>query len=92
VLSRNHPTGDWLRHGSYFETRVVDERWSKGWRMRYWLQPLEQTCAELHDAGFLIERLTEPRPTARAATIDPADFARLQSSPGFLALRVVPRA
>jgi ubiquinone/menaquinone biosynthesis C-methylase UbiE len=50
VLSRNHPTSDWLRTGgSYFDTRVIDEVWSKGWHMRYWLAPLEQTCAELHE-------------------------------------------
>ena len=28
VLSKLHPTGDWLRHGgSYFDTRIVEEWW-----------------------------------------------------------------
>lgn len=50
VLSRQHPTGDWLRHGgSYFDVPVIEEVWSKGWRVRYWLVPLERTCEELHE-------------------------------------------
>ncbi|MGV0742846.1 class I SAM-dependent methyltransferase [Mycolicibacterium sp. XJ870] len=92
VLSRQHPTGDWLRHGgNYFEARVIEETWSKGWRVRYWLAPLEQTCDELRHAGFLIEQLREPRPTAPAAELDPETYRRLSSEPtGFLAIRAVP--
>jgi SAM-dependent methyltransferase len=94
VLSRQHPTGDWLRHGgNYFDARVIEETWSRGWRVRYWLTPLEQTCEELHEAGFLIERLLEPRPTAKAAAIDPDKHRQLSREPtGFLAIRAVPRA
>jgi ubiquinone/menaquinone biosynthesis C-methylase UbiE len=92
VLSRMHPTGDWLRHGgNYFDARLIDEVWSRGWRVRHWLSPLEQTCDELYAAGFLIERLVEPRPTPAAADIDPAAYQRLTSEPsGFLAIRAVP--
>lgn len=78
VLSRQHPTGDWLRHGGdYVEARVIEETWSRGWRVRYSLAPLEQTCAELYDAGFLIERLVEPRPTLAAKA--PGDFGALSA-------------
>jgi SAM-dependent methyltransferase len=92
VLSRQHPTGDWLRHGgSYFDTRVIEEVWSKGWRVRYWLAPLEQTCEELFEAGFLIERLIEPRPKAQAARINREDYKRLLREPtGFLAIKALP--
>ncbi len=92
VLSGDHPTADWLRHaGSYVESRVIEETWSRGWQMRYWRTPLEQTCAEIVDAGSLIERLTEPRPTPDAAVRNPEDYERLQAAPGFLALRLVSR-
>lgn len=93
VLSRQHPTGDWLRHGgNYFEARVIEETWSKGWQVRYWLSPLEQTCDELRQAGFLIEQLREPRPTQRANELDPERYQRLSTQPtGFLAIRAVPR-
>jgi SAM-dependent methyltransferase len=92
VLSRQHPTSDWLHHGgSYFEERVIEETWSKGWTMRYWLSPLEQTCEEIFEAGFLIERLVEPRPVTSGAAVDPVDYEQLHEHPGFLAMRLVPR-
>ncbi len=93
VLSRMHPTGDWLRHvGSYFEVRTIQETWSKGWSVRYWLTPLETTCEEIFAAGFVIERLLEPRPVPEAAALDPAEFERLAREPrGFLAFRLRPR-
>jgi SAM-dependent methyltransferase len=91
VLSRGHPTGDWLHHGgSYFDVRVVEETWSKGWSVRYWLAPLQTTCEEIYEAGFLIERLVEPRATPEAAAIDPERYERLNREPGFLAFRLRP--
>ena len=92
VLSRQHPTGDWLRHGgNYFEVRTITETWSKGWTVKYWLTPLERTCEEIFEAGFLIERLQEPRPTQEAAAIDPEDYERLSREPrGFMAFRLRP--
>jgi len=59
--------------------------------VRYWLAPLETTCAEFAEAGFLIERLLEPRPLPAAATVDPARYHRLASEPtGFIAFRLRP--
>ena len=93
VLSRLHPTGDWLRHGgSYFDARTIQEIWSRGWTVRYWLAPLERTCGEIFAAGFLIERLVEPRPVPEAAAIDRAEYERLAREPrGFIAIRLRPR-
>jgi SAM-dependent methyltransferase len=92
VLSRMHPTGEWLRNGgNYFETRTITEVWSKGWTVTYWLNPLERTCEEIFEAGFLIERLQEPRPEPGAAAIEPEDFEKLSRAPrGFMAFRLVP--
>ena len=88
-----HPTGDWLRHGgSYFDVRVIHETWSKGWQVHYWLAPLQVTCEEIFQAGFLIERLPEPRPLPEAAAIEPEDYDKLTREPrGFIAFRLVPR-
>jgi SAM-dependent methyltransferase len=92
VLSRQHPTADWLRKGgSYFDRRVVEETWHRGWHVRYWLMPLQDSCAEFAEAGFLIERLVEPRPAASGQAVDPEDFDKLQREPGFLAFRLIPR-
>jgi SAM-dependent methyltransferase len=92
VLSREHPTADWLKHGgNYFDARIIDETWSRGWNLRYWLAPLERTCAELFEAGFVIERLVEPRPRPEAALIDPEEYEVLHREPrGFLAIRARP--
>ncbi|MGB8180653.1 MAG: class I SAM-dependent methyltransferase [Acidimicrobiales bacterium] len=91
VLSRQHPTADWLaKGGSYFDTRVIEETWSRGWRLRYWLTSLEATCGEIGAAGFVIERLVEPRPVGDAANINPEEFDRLQREPGFIAFRLLP--
>lgn len=92
VLSRLHPTGDWLRHGgSYFDVRVIHETWSKGWQVHYWLAPLQATCEEIFQAGFLIERLLEPRPVPEAAAVEPEDYDKLTREPrGFIVFRLVP--
>jgi len=61
--------------------------------VRYWLAPLETTCEEIFAAGYLIERLTEPRPRPEAAAIDPEEYERLSREPrGFIAFRLRPRA
>jgi SAM-dependent methyltransferase len=93
ILSRLHPTGDWLRNGGdYFDVRVIHETWSKGWQLHYWLAPLQATCEEIYQAGFLIERLIEPRPVPEAAALEPERYERLASEPtGFMAFRLVPR-
>ena len=58
--------------------------------LRYWVTSLETMCEELYAAGFLIERLWEPRPGPGAAAIDQEDYALLQQQPGFIALRAIP--
>jgi SAM-dependent methyltransferase len=59
--------------------------------LRPWLAPLETTCAEFAEAGFLIERLLEPRPLPGGAAVDPARYHRLISEPtGFIAFRLRP--
>jgi ubiquinone/menaquinone biosynthesis C-methylase UbiE len=92
VLSRQHPTGDWLHHGgNYFETRTITETWSTGWTVKYWLNSLERTCEEIFEAGFWIERLLEPRPVPAAVAMEPEDYQRLSREPrGFMAFRLRP--
>ena len=64
----------------------------EGWHLRYWREPLEATCEAIFRAGFLIERLLEPRPVPEAAAIDPEDYEQLSREPrGFMAFRLVPR-
>ena len=92
VLSLQHPVGNWLRHGgSYFEQRLIRETWNAGWQVSYWTMPLETTCEEIRQAGFVIERLLEPQPTPGSAQLNPERYEQLTREPsGFLALRLRP--
>jgi SAM-dependent methyltransferase len=65
VVSTTHPTADWLElGGGYFTTEKVRDRRHGDWDVTYWRLPLEVICDEFREAGFLIERLHEPRPAA----------------------------
>lgn len=90
VLSTSHPTLDWRGHGgSYFTREVIEETWRGDWQLRYWRQPLESWCAEFAEAGFVIERLVEPRPVPAMAERYPEEHERLAREPGFIAFRLV---
>lgn len=90
VVSTHHPTGDWIRQGgSYFAVEKIRETWSRGWRVAYWRQPLEATCAEFATAGFLIEQLREPVPTAALRDRHPDVAEKLSVEPGFVVFRLV---
>lgn len=90
VLSTHHPTLDWQLHGgSYFATEVIEETWNKGWKMRYWRLPLQQSCAEFAQAGFLIESIVEPRPIPEMKESDPARYEKLTTNPNFINFRLV---
>jgi SAM-dependent methyltransferase len=93
VVSTNHPTSDWLRLGaSYFAVEKVHERWNKGWDVAYWRQPLDVTCDEFADAGFLIERVHEPRPSAQLRELYRDAAERLSVAPAFIVFSLVKAA
>lgn len=90
VVSTHHPVVDWLRRGgSYFTTEPIEETWSRGWQVRYWRQPLTEICAEFSQAGFVIERLVEPRPHPAMAEQYPEDHDQLQQAPAFMMFRLL---
>jgi hypothetical protein len=93
VVSTHHPTADWLRlGGSYFDVGLVEESLSPRhhWPVRAWRRPLTAACREFRAAGFLIEELVEPRPVAEMGRRFPADYARLEREPAFIAFRLRP--
>lgn len=90
VISTHHPMADWRRRGgSYFDAEVIEETWQRSWQVRYWRQPLTQTCAEFAAAGFWIERLVEPLPVPEMALAYPQDHAKLLDEPGFVTFKLV---
>jgi SAM-dependent methyltransferase len=91
ALSTHHPTDDWVRlGGSYFDVEAVTEVWSKGWTVTAWRLPLTQLTSDITDAGFVIERLVEPRPLASMADTHPDAFDALTTCPAFVMFRLRP--
>lgn len=73
ALSTTHPTADWRTFGgSYYSTDWVDPP-GHGWRNDDSLSAdsLEDTFTELLGAGFLLERVVEPRPGSELLATDP---------------------
>lgn len=90
ALSSTHPTSDW-RHfeDSYFSEEWVDLMMRDGEHsIRYQRMSLETIVAELLTAGFVLERLVEPRPAEALRTINPDAYANLHQNPSLLALRL----
>jgi SAM-dependent methyltransferase len=92
VLSIQHPMTDWemFGHGSYFDVEVVEWAWRAiGAEMlsRFYRFPLQAMTDPLFDAGFVIERIVEPRPLAEMESRDAEEFELLRRRPAFLLLR-----
>jgi SAM-dependent methyltransferase len=92
VVSTHHPMTDWLhKGGSYFDTVLESETWrlaTGDMQVRFWREPLSALCTAATDAGFVIEKLVEPRPAESMRERFPIDFATLERLPGFLVLRL----
>jgi SAM-dependent methyltransferase len=90
VISTDHPTADWLHGGgSYFEVESRTEHWSSlDLTVGKWRTPLTVLCREFADAGFLIDRLVEPQPSAADRDIDPKAYEQLATAPGFIVFRL----
>ncbi len=93
VLSTQHPTTDWLRKGgSYFDRALETDAWamlSGRHEVRFWREPLSDLCTAATDAGFVIQRLVEPRAPEIMRERWPAEYDKLAQRPGFLALRLL---
>jgi len=90
ALSTTHPTSDW-RHfeDSYFSQEWVDLMMRDGEHsIRYQRMSLEVIVDELMSAGFILERLVEPRPAAALREINPDAYDTLRRNPSLLALRL----
>ncbi|GAA2756540.1 methyltransferase domain-containing protein [Actinopolymorpha rutila] len=90
VVSTMHPTADWNRFGgSYYAVEKVDRPVAQGrCHTHYWRMPLETFLAELLGAGFVLERLVEPRPAPELRQIDPEAHDKLHTAPCFLTVRL----
>jgi SAM-dependent methyltransferase len=93
VISTQHPVMDWLRKGgSYFQATLETDIWQTpagDQPVHFWRESLSALCAAATDAGFLIEKLTEPVPAETMRERYPEDYEKLRREPGFLILRLL---
>ena len=93
VFSTHHPTMDWRLHSpdDYFAIRQVTETWTKGsgqYDVTFWRRPLTAMTDAVASAGFLVERLVEPAPSAELREQDPKAYQQLATAPQFLFFRL----
>jgi SAM-dependent methyltransferase len=93
VFSVNHPLFDFLyfKSDNYYATELVGCEW-RGFekvrvRMPSFRRPLDSLLNPLVDAGFILERTLEPRPTEEFRAADPKHYEELSRQPCFLCVR-----
>jgi len=98
VFSVEHPRADFMlgKTANYFERELFSQMW-RGFGqpviVTAYRRPLGEMLNTLIDAGFVLDRLLEPRPTEKFRDADPEDYEELSVSPGFMCVRAsVPRA
>jgi hypothetical protein len=76
----------WLRKGgSYFDVKLKTDIWhtSAGDEpVRFWREPLSDLCTAATDAGFLVEKVIEPRPADTVRERCPDDYEKLTKRTG----------
>ena len=93
VFSTHHPCHEAVRLASeghdvdYFATEPVEEEWTDIGRVRFFRRPLMALFEALATAGFLVERVVEPRPNDAFRERRPDVYERLLRRPDFLCLR-----
>lgn len=93
VFSIQHPFFDYRDFGSnnYYATELVGCEWKGFDGVRVYMpsfrRPLSAALNTLIEAGFEIERIVEPQPTAEFKAADPKHYEELSREPCFLCLR-----
>ncbi|MBO0691753.1 MAG: class I SAM-dependent methyltransferase [Acidimicrobiaceae bacterium] len=93
AFSTHHPSMDWQLYSpqDYFAIKRVNDVWTEGdrsFQVSAWRRPLTAMTEDINSAGFLIDRLIEPRPQPELARIDPAADRKLRTQPAFLFFRL----
>jgi ubiquinone/menaquinone biosynthesis C-methylase UbiE len=92
VMSIHHPAWDWRNHcpEDYFAFLRVSEVWVEPHAVTFWRRPLTAVTDAVSEAGFLIERLVEARPSPELQKREQSAFQELTAGPFFMHLRLRP--
>jgi SAM-dependent methyltransferase len=89
LVSNIHPAADWRwSGGSYFADERVDMPFGGRWTNNYRRLTIEAMFDEWLGAGFVLERLREPRATEAARVVDPQRYEKTHVTPFFLTVRL----
>jgi SAM-dependent methyltransferase len=93
VISLDHPFGPHGDHqrGGYFDTELIADTWRKAdieVTQQFWRRPLAAVVDAFADAGFLMDRVAEPRPSAEALRLFPEDLGPVVGVPAFIVYRL----
>jgi SAM-dependent methyltransferase len=93
VISLDHPFAPPVpgQRGGYFDTELLSETWHKGGvevSQYFWHRPLGAVIAAFADAGFVVDRIAEPQPSAEALRRFPAELAGAVGVPWFIVYRL----
>lgn len=93
VFSGGHPMYDFRfsKTGRYFDTEIVATPWygfgGDPVTVPFFRRPLSAAFDALWAAGFVVERVVEPRPTPTFKEKEPDDYEKLMKQPGFICIR-----
>jgi SAM-dependent methyltransferase len=93
VLSVGHPFAPAPpgQRGGYFDTELVSDTWTKAGievTQHFWRRPLAAMTAEFSAAGFVIDAITEAKPSAEALRRFPDELGPLTETPSFIVYRL----
>lgn len=93
VISLDHPFGAPLpdQRGGYFQRELVSDSWTKAdvqVTQHFWRRPLTEVVDAFADAGFVVERIAEPRPSQEALQRFPTALQHVVDSPSFIVYRL----
>lgn len=92
VFSVHHPFMDFtvFKRENYFLTELLEDEWnttSGPVKVHFYRRPLSRIVTAVLEAGFLLEKLSEPMPTEEFRAAQPEVYQRLTKRPQFLFLR-----
>jgi SAM-dependent methyltransferase len=86
-IAENTATGEFMITGDYLAKRKTIDALGKN-TANTWTMPIGDIATAATNAGFLIERLVDPRPLEDLKEIDPQTYYRLSRIPEFLIFKL----
>jgi len=93
VISLDHPFAPALpgQRGGDVDTELVSDTWRKAdveVSQQFWRRPLGAVVGAFADAGFVVDRMAEARPSAEALRLFPDDLTDTAERPSFIVYRL----